>query len=212
MCFLTKRVCSDRHSHVRLRAVSNPFCFTQWFMPMCLGLHENSWPWTCAVESCSAAHCRPSHHPTPASPGHAAILAALGYQAHSPLLLPPHKSVASGCRRRCAQSCRNTIGSASLRLMHLRILLLLGILRRTRGTDDGCIRDSPSAYFESLRLQILWKFCKELCDQLMGFPWMPKLTDRCLIRDRLAPQIDYHKLSNGERVVQCFLHSQDLIG
>ena len=44
--------------------------------------------------------------------------------------------------------------------------------------------------------------------QLVRFQQMPKLADRRLIRDRLATQINAHKLPHGARVIQRFLHGR----
>ncbi len=71
-----------------------------------------------------------------------------------------------------------------LRLMHLQILLLRPILRRTGDPDDSGIHNGSSAHLEPLRRQILSDPGKELLAQLVGFQEMPKLTDRRLIGHR----------------------------
>ena len=95
---------------------------------------------------------------------------------------------------------------ALLGLMHLRIPLLLAVLRRTGRTNDGRIHDGPLVDLHAVSRQIGTDPRKALLAQLMGFQQMPKLTARRLVGSRLTPQITPHKLPHGARVIQRFLH------
>src|SRR4026208_266298 len=86
---------------------------------------------------------------------------------------------------------------ALLGLMHLRIPLLLAILRGTGGIDNGGIHNGPAADLQALLRQIFSNPHKELFAYVMSLQQMPKLTDGRLVGHRLAAQIDADKMPHG---------------
>ncbi len=93
---------------------------------------------------------------------------------------------------------------ALLGLMHFGIALFLLIFCRTGRTDDGGIDDGRPADLQPWVARYP-PIAQRVVPQLVGFQQMPKLADRRLIRDRLATQVNAHKLPHGARVIQLSL-------
>ena len=97
---------------------------------------------------------------------------------------------------------------AFLRLMHLRITDFILVLGRAGRIDDRCIDDGTGTHFQPIFLKILIDQYKQLIAQVMRFKQMAELTNRGLVRRRLASQVDAHKAAHGPRVIQSFFHGR----
>src|SRR5690606_19041594 len=86
-------------------------------------------------------------------------------------------------------------------LMHFGVALLVLVLRRRWGIDDGGIDDRSRAQLHSLALQVCVDLGKDRLSEAMLFQQVPELTYRGFIRRRLAAQIDAYKLPHRGGVV-----------
>ncbi len=90
-------------------------------------------------------------------------------------------------------------------LVHVRIVRLLFVIRRTRGIDDAGVNDCASGYLQPVFLEVLIDQVEQVIAKIMFLHQMAKFTNRCLVRDRLPAEIDTRELAQGAGVVKRFL-------
>jgi hypothetical protein len=91
---------------------------------------------------------------------------------------------------------------ALLRLMHLGVARLVGVLGRRRGIDDRCIDDRAGGDLEPSGRQMLLYLVKQPPAQIMLFEQVAEAAHRRLVRHRLAPEIDPDKTPHRLRIVK----------
>ncbi len=92
------------------------------------------------------------------------------------------------------------------RLVHLRITLLLAVLRRTRGVHDRRIHLSFPCRCATPALVSAPAPARRCAVPTDAPPLSAGLADRRLIRRRLPPQIDVHKATQRHRFIQRLFH------
>jgi hypothetical protein len=94
---------------------------------------------------------------------------------------------------------------ALLGLVHLGVARVVGVLGRTRCTDDGGVHDGAGLELEAALLQHLAHLGKQLLAELVFIEQTAELQHRGGVGHRLAPQVDAHEAAQAGAVVQRFL-------
>src|SRR6202041_1399515 len=94
---------------------------------------------------------------------------------------------------------------AFLGLMHLRIALLLAVLGRRRGGNDGRVHDGTGGDADALAFQIQVHRIQDLAIQLMLLKKMAEVENRGLVGRGAAAQIDSGKAPQHGRFVERIL-------
>ncbi len=84
---------------------------------------------------------------------------------------------------------------ALLRLVHLRVTLATGVLRRAGRGNDGGIHDGAGAHEQTLLGQVGVDLSEQRLGQVVGDEQASKLQQRGGIGHRLARQVDAHEVS-----------------
>jgi len=95
--------------------------------------------------------------------------------------------------------------AAFLGLMHLRIALLLAVLGRRRGGNDGRVHDGTGGDADALAFQIQVHRIQDLAIQLMLLKKMAEVENRGLVGRGAAAQIDSGKAPQHGRFVERIL-------
>ena len=92
-------------------------------------------------------------------------------------------------------------------LMHVWIALLVPVLRRRRGIDDGGVDDRALSDLDAPGFQVPADFPEELFPQVVLLEQIAELQDGGLIRHRLLAEIDTDKAAHGLGITQRFFRS-----
>src|SRR5437763_7870632 len=144
-------------------------------------------------------------HPTPGSLARATARAIPCCRRHWPASPPRRGSASCGCRPPNAPSCRIPL-VALLRLVHLGIACLVGILGRGRRIDDRRIDNRAGGHLQSLRCQVPLHFVEQLLAQIVLLEQVTEAAHRRLVGHRLAAEIDVHKTPHCQRIVKRLFH------
>ena len=90
---------------------------------------------------------------------------------------------------------------ALLRLMHLGIARLLGILGRTGRIDNGRIDDGAGCHLQSPGRQMPLDLVKQPPAQIVRLEKMAETAHRSLVGHRLASEVDANKLPHRQQSV-----------
>jgi hypothetical protein len=92
-----------------------------------------------------------------------------------------------------------------LRLAHLRVALVLFVLRRGRRRDQRRIHDRAAAQQRATRFQMLFHGREDRFRQIVAFEQMAEVEDRRLVGNGIAPEVEPRERAHRLNIVKRFL-------
>lgn len=89
-----------------------------------------------------------------------------------------------------------------LRLVHVRIALLILVLRRRRGADDGRVDNGPTADLDAVGFQVLEYVLEQGGAEILALQQVTEAANRRLIGRALHAQVDADEATHRNRIVQ----------